>query len=502
MKICFPRTQPLQSLVLVASFAAWTAPAAAQIALTQLSQDSFTNTSSQHATEVEPGSFAYGSTIVTAFQVARISSGGGADIGFATSTDAGKTWTNGYLPGITIFQGGINQAASDASVAYDAAHGEWLIETLPIGSSGNTVAVSRSTDAITWDNPITVTRKGSPDKNWIVCDNTSSSKYYGHCYAEWDVPSNGNLMQMSTSTDGGKTWGPALATLAQDTGIGGLPLVQPNGTVAVPFADLNGDMAVYLSTNGGTSWSAATPIAPVSSHGESGNLRSAGLPSAAIDSAGTLYVVWPDCRFRTACAENDIVIATSTGGKVWSKVSRIPIDATTSTVDHFITGLGIDPTTAGAAAHIGLVYYFYPVSNCSQTTCKLEVGFIESKNGGQTWVGKRTLHGAMSLNWLPSTFSGNMVADYITVSYAGGKAFPIFVVAKPKSGSLFSQAVFTTASGIAAAAANEAELSSKNDRPIAGAKSDHGPMQYYDLDHEKPIPGRGGKPPVDRNERD
>ncbi len=67
------------------------------VTLTRLSQDRFTNVSSQHATEVEPGLYAFGSTMVTAFQVGRISSGGGADIGFATSTDAGTTWNSGYL---------------------------------------------------------------------------------------------------------------------------------------------------------------------------------------------------------------------------------------------------------------------------------------------------------------------------------------------------------------------------------------------------------------------
>src|SRR5581483_2445499 len=70
-------------------------PANAQVAPRQISQDSFTNQDSQHMTEVEPSAFSRGSVIVAAFQVARISSGGGADIGFATSTDAGRTWTNG-----------------------------------------------------------------------------------------------------------------------------------------------------------------------------------------------------------------------------------------------------------------------------------------------------------------------------------------------------------------------------------------------------------------------
>jgi len=102
-----------------------------EIPLTRLSTDTFTNASSQHATEVEPGTFAFGSTIVSAFQVGRIFSGGGADIGFSTSTDGGTTWTSGFLPGITTFQsGGTSTAASDASVAFDAAHNVWIIASL------------------------------------------------------------------------------------------------------------------------------------------------------------------------------------------------------------------------------------------------------------------------------------------------------------------------------------------------------------------------------------
>src|SRR5437868_4035427 len=47
----------------------------------RLSTDPFTNPGSQHATEVEPAAFAFGSTIVTAFQVGRIFGGGASDIG-------------------------------------------------------------------------------------------------------------------------------------------------------------------------------------------------------------------------------------------------------------------------------------------------------------------------------------------------------------------------------------------------------------------------------------
>ena len=258
-----------------------TASAQAQVPLTQLSQDTFTDPASQHQSEVEPGTFSYGSTIVTAFQVARIYGGGGADIGFATSTNGGSTWTNGYLPGLTIYQGnGLSDAASDAAVAYDALHGVWLISVLPIGNN-TSVAVSRSTDGINWSDPISVTTDGSPDKNWITCDSTPTSKYYGHCYSEWDDTDQGDLIEMSTSTDGGLTWSPEQHTAGDDYGIGGAPIVTPKGAVIVPINGFDDDVIAFTSTNGGKTWNRAVEVASDTSHEEGGELRSAGLISSA-----------------------------------------------------------------------------------------------------------------------------------------------------------------------------------------------------------------------------
>lgn len=461
------------------------APASAQIALTQLSEDTFTDTPSQHATEVEPGTYSWGSTIVTAFQVARIFGGGGADVGFATSTNGGATWTNGYLPGITIYEGnGANDADSDAAVAYDAAHKVWLISTLPIASN-TSVAVSRSTDGVNWNNPVSVTNLGSPDKNWIVCDNTSTSPYYGHCYSEWDDTSNNDTIEMSTSTDGGQTWSPEMATANNDTGIGGVPLVLPNGTVVVPF---NGNtIMAFTSTNGGASWNKAVRIAfEAMSHTEAGGLRSAALVSSAIDSNGTIYVMWSDCRYRKSCAENDIIYSTSTNGTTWTHVVRVPIDPVTSTVDHFITGLGITPGTSGKTAHLALAYYYYSKSACSVKTCQLYAGFIQSSTAGSTWSAPTTLAGPMQLAWLPGTFSGVMVADYISVGFANGTAFPVFAAAQAKSGSLFDEAIYTTASGQAPSRPEEEYLSAAGDRPIPGVHSDHGPSEFLDQEHRIP----------------
>ena len=45
--------------------------------------------------------------------------------------------------------------------------------------------------------------------------------------------------------------------------------------------------------------------------------------------------------------------------------TRVPIDATCSTVDHFIPGLGVDRSTSGASARLGLTYYYYPTAACT-----------------------------------------------------------------------------------------------------------------------------------------
>src|SRR5207248_741493 len=52
------------------AFLALASPAAANVQLSRVSSDPFTNTTSQHATEVEPGT-SNRSTVVSAFQVGR-----------------------------------------------------------------------------------------------------------------------------------------------------------------------------------------------------------------------------------------------------------------------------------------------------------------------------------------------------------------------------------------------------------------------------------------------
>src|SRR5450759_4275779 len=76
---------------------------AAGVGLTRLSSDPYTNTSSQHKTEVEPDNLSSGTTIVNTFQVGRFTDGGSSNLGWATSNDNGSTWHKGFLPGTTVY---------------------------------------------------------------------------------------------------------------------------------------------------------------------------------------------------------------------------------------------------------------------------------------------------------------------------------------------------------------------------------------------------------------
>jgi len=439
------RTRAIPALTVAILFTLVAFPALVAYAATvHLSTDPFTqatcaaSTLTNHHTEVEPDTYSNGSTIVATFQVGRISDGGSCATGFATSTNNGASWTSGLLPGITKYVGGgPNDRATDPSVAYDARHNVWLISSLTLleagGVHGNSVVTSRSTDGgLTWSNPFTTATGSDLDKNWIACDNTATSPFYGHCYTEWDNHGAGNLLQMSTSSDGGQTWS---VPATNNTGvIGGQPVVRPDGTVIVPIDNANETaVGAFNSTNGGASWSAVTTIATIRHHTVAGNLREGPLPSAEIDGAGTVYVTWSDCRFRRSCKKNDLVISHSLNstGTSWSSVSRVPIDATNSGIDHFIPGLAVNKATSGSTAQLGLTYYFFPSGST-----QLSVGFISSTNAGSTWSAPQTIISGMPTGWTATTTQGRMVGDYISTSYdANGKAHGVFATASaPTSG--------------------------------------------------------------------
>jgi len=425
--------------------------------LTRIITDSFSNSTSQHATAVEPDTFAFGNTFVATSQAGRFFGGGASGIAYATTHDSGATWTAGVLPNITFQQLASSpfERVSDPSVAYDVKHGVWLISSIPLLPNLHVpkVYVSRSTNGgTTFGNPITVANAppGSDfDKNWTACDNHPSSPFYGNCYTTFDDSGNGDRLKVSTSTNGGLTWGSAKNTANNATGIGGQPVVKPGGTVIIPAANASiTSIIAFRSTNGGATWSKTVRVASALSHDPAGSLRSSPLPTAEVDAGGKVYVAWQDCRFRSSCSGNDIVFSKSTTGTTWTSPKRVPIGTTTDGTDHFIPGIAVKPSTSGSTAKLGLTYYSYATAACG-STCALKVAYVQSNDAGATWSAPVKLAGPFSVNLVANTSQGRMVGDYISTSWLGSKAFGAVAVGQaPTNGTAFDEGIFVRTGGL------------------------------------------------------
>src|SRR5919198_1450681 len=188
--------------------------ASANVAVTIIATDPFTNSTSQHATILEPDTYSFGSTIVATAQWGRFTDGGSSDIGVSVSTNNGSSWTAQPLPGSTVHStpSGPYARISDPSVAFDARHNVWMVSGLALDANlnGAAVTLSRSTNGgATWNNPVNVAVAAAGqnfDKNWTVCDKRTTSPFYGSCYKTWDDFGHSNLFKIAYSRDGGLTW--------------------------------------------------------------------------------------------------------------------------------------------------------------------------------------------------------------------------------------------------------------------------------------------------------
>jgi hypothetical protein len=436
-------------------------PASGQApAARQISVDPLTNETGQHETAVEPDSFAFGNTVVAAFQLGRIGTAGASGIGWGTSRDGGTTWSSGVLPGLTVHGAspGPYTRATDPAVAYDSEHGVWLISVLAIrdGPSDTTdellssLVVSRSSDGLSWSSPVVTSPEQehfAHDKNWIVCDNGANSPFRGRCYVAWTaVIVNLTVLAVASSTDGGLTWGTPTVTTSI-AGSGWQPLVRPDGTLVIVFATPR-TVEATTSTDGGASFSSPVLVASVQDSPTPG-IRAPSLPSAELDATGRITVAWPDCRFRAGCGSrttpNDVVAASSADGRRWTRVRRIPTGPELAGLPHFVVGLGVDPSTSGAGTRVGVAFYALTPRGCTEG-CSLAPFFVSSSDGGRGWTAAEQLAPAQPVESYPAAGELRFVGDYISTSFAsGGTAVPVFAAAaRPFDGS-YHQGVFATA---------------------------------------------------------
>ena len=152
--------------VAAAAFLVATGVAGANVALTRVSTDPYTNATSQHATEVEPDTFADGAHgrrhVPGRPLLQRRRDATSASRVRGRRRDLGRA---GLPAGEDVqLRRRVSpyERVSDASVAYDAAHGVWIVSSIPLlpNTSVPTVFVNRSTDdGLTWARPVRCRRR-------------------------------------------------------------------------------------------------------------------------------------------------------------------------------------------------------------------------------------------------------------------------------------------------------------------------------------------------------
>ena len=416
----------------------------------QLSRDTSTDPTTQHQTQVEPDSFAFGRTVVATYQIGRGDSGGASAIGWASSSDAGLSWRAGVLAQA-------RERVSDPVVAYDAAHATWLIAILGLFDETTDMLVSRSADARTWSTPepVAVDPVEEPDKEWLTCDNWPSSRFRGRCYLVY-IDFAAQQLRTRRTHDGGRTWSAAVAAPAPigQAGIlnGAQPLVRPDGTLVVvyavwgTFADPRANhVGTLTSGDGGESFALPARVADLAEEPVM-SMRAPPLPSAEIDGAGRIYIAWHDCRFREACVANDVVVVSSQDGVTWTPVARVPIGDPAAPIDYFLPGIGVDAAPGSRRVAV-LLHSLRRTEGCLDGCPNgVDVWLLVSQDGAATWSRPQRLNAqSMPLVWIADTNLGRMLGDYVSTSWAGGRPVAVYSLAGPPVQRQFRQAIFATA---------------------------------------------------------
>jgi hypothetical protein len=343
----------------------------------------------------------------------------------AVSFDGGKTWRESIIPRVAAASGGPYQRTSDPWVAFGPG-GRAYFASLGFNetSPGNGVYISTSEDGgLTWGDPVAVHSgtQNFDDKEAIVVDNRNDSPYQGRLYVGWDSisPAQQQPVLFTYSDDGGHSFANGAILDIQGSSIGILPLVGPGGVVHAVWLNYGArtTLRAARSTDGGRTWSAPVEISEVRAVGVSGSRTGAGIPAAAIDGrTGALYVAWQDSRFTPGT--DQIVLSRSTdGGQTWSAPQRVS--------DGPGDAAGFTPAVAvSPEGWVGISYYSLR-NNPSRLL--VDEYLAVSKNGGQQFAKSlRVTASSWDLRYA-ATSDGFFLGDYQGLTASAKMFYPLWI---------------------------------------------------------------------------
>ena len=180
-------------------------------------------------------------------------------------------------------------------------------------------------------------------------------------------------------------------------------MIRPGGELVVVFLWAGSRIGSTVSADGGATFGAPTIVAQVEVR-TIRELRFFPLLAADVDPSGRIWATWHDCGFSPGCSENSVVVSTSTDRRTWTTPSAI-----SSGKNAMLPAVGINPVSGRAA------FVYYVIRPGGVDAELVEVG----PDGRRLAPPRRLSSQTMRLEWMPNTVSGHMLADYISVHYAG-----------------------------------------------------------------------------------
>jgi hypothetical protein len=361
--------------------------------------------------------------------------------GFYYSFDEGFNWSGSdELPGT-------GNLTTDPAVVFDA-DGNLYFNYLENISENWSCRVKKSTDGgVTWLTAKIIQQAGSPDKNHITSDITSSP-YKNYVYVAFSDMTDGletKPIKFSRSTNGGNTFSPSQIISGDYSGMfaQGVNLaVGPNGElyavwaindnwsgeICTPPYDFDSDgIGFNKSLDGGANWSNASRIFNIQGsrdwwcdknpQGYIYRIRMNDFPVIAVDRSGgrwngTIYLVWG--AKGSGGDRTDIHFSKSTnGGSNWSTPIKINNDATTN--DQWFPWISVDP--------YGLITIIFYDSRNDPNNQLTEVWVAQSSDGGESFDNFRISDIAFTPYPIRGTSTGYM-GDYLGITSKAGKTYP------------------------------------------------------------------------------
>ncbi len=364
---------------------------------------------------------------------------------FATSSNGGGNWTEGFItktpgngPAVTW------KAHSDPVVAISRKTGTAFLSTLMFctascdsSDTDGGLYAARSTDgglsfpanqtyAVATHTAGVGTSQDFEDKNWITVDNNSASSFYGNVYHSWTrfFAAGRDAIYFSKSTNDGVSWSTPqrISQTALDGAVQGSGIATgPAGEIYVVFEVffVGGKRQIYMtkSTNGGGTWTTAAAITPqfgeLSSPFAGATYRTDSFPAIAVDNSGisgkngNIYVVYASQSQGNA----DVSFIRSTnGGGTWSSPLRVN---DVKTGQQFFPAIAVDSN-----GDIAIAWHDTRLADP-----KYDIFAARSDNNGTCFS---TNQRVTSVSSTPPGASNSFIGDYGGIAGLGGNVYPVW----------------------------------------------------------------------------